>query len=68
MEHELIVFVAFGTIQVLFHNMHRISNLSLCKHFAKYHWVVWLVNPTLLESAHEYVVHIIIYSGYILHH
>jgi len=68
MEHELIIFVAFSGLQIIFHNLHKISKVSLCKRLSQYHWIVWLVNPTIIDGVHEYIIHIIVYSGYILHH
>lgn len=30
------------------------------------HWVVWLFHPALWHGLHDYAIHLVVYSGYII--
>lgn len=69
---ESVTFACFLIIQISARSLPQI--LERFKHFAivqrvsKNHWLVWIFHPVVMESVHEYAVHFIVYSGYVLRH
>lgn len=68
---ELAIFVAFLSLQtatkVLPHVCEQIAHYAIIQRISKHHWIVWLGHPVVLHSLHDYAIHVIIYSGYIIH-
>lgn len=68
---ELVVFASFVGIQFAAKQLPEwMGHLPRCKAItakvARNHYLVWLGHPELLHAVHDYVVHFVIYSGYVL--
>lgn len=67
---EMTVFTCFLIIQIAAKTMpvafERIAHLVIVQRIAKNHWLVWIGHPVVLHAVHEYAVHFIVYSGYVL--
>lgn len=67
---ELIIFVAFVGVQATAHCLPkmcaRFNHLWIVQHIANKHWVVWLFHPVILHGIHDYALHFVIYSGYVI--
>lgn len=67
---ELIIFTAFLAVQAAAksapHVCERIAHLAIIQRLSQHHWVVWLLHPVVLHSVHDYAIHFVIYSGYII--
>lgn len=67
---ELIIFASFLAVQAAAkltpHACERIAHLWIVQRLAQHHWVVWLAHPVVLHSVHDYAIHFVIYSGYII--
>jgi hypothetical protein len=66
MHIEFIIFVAFGVLQLVFHNAHRITGLGFMKKVSEHHWVVWLFHPVIAHTFQDYFIHFVIYSGRVI--
>lgn len=66
MNVEILIFAAFGAMQILFHNAHRITGLKFMKRIANHHWVVWLFHPIVAHTIEDYFIHFVIYSGRVI--
>lgn len=66
MNIEVWIFVAFGVLQVVFHNAHRITGVAFMKKISENHWVVWMFHPVVLHTFQDYTIHFIIYSGRVI--
>lgn len=63
MHVEIWIFVAFGILQLIFHNAHRITGVAFMKKLSDNHWVVWMFHPVVAHTVQDYAIHFIIYSG-----
>ena len=63
---EMWIFFAFGFLQIVFHNAHKITGWAWVKKVSDNHWVVWLAHPVITHTVTDYVVHFVIYSGQII--
>lgn len=68
---ELAIFVAFLALQIGAKAMpkawDKVAHLVIVQKLAQNHWVVWVFHPTVLHSIHDYAIHFVIYSGYVIH-
>lgn len=62
MEREIITFLMFGGLAVLFNSLedrvHTLKELEGLRH--------WLFHPNMLHTLRDYSIHLAVYSGYIL--
>lgn len=63
---ELLIFVAFGGIQTLMHQSHRLSAHPLLYKITHKPWLVWILHPTVAHTVQDYAIHVVIYSGKII--
>jgi uncharacterized membrane protein len=67
---EVIVFASFLSIQVLAHKLPEWIEHTRCKRIAeklsRNHYLVWAAHPAVLHGIHEYAVHLVVYSGYVI--
>lgn len=67
---ELIIFVSFLAVQfaakTLPATFERIAHLAIVQRLSQHHWIVWIIHPAVLHSVHEYAIHFIVYSGYVI--
>lgn len=67
---ELIIFVSFLAVQLAAKMLPqwaaRIGHLTIVQRVSQHHWVVWCIHPAVLHSVHEYAIHFIVYSGYVI--
>ena len=66
MDTEIAILFAFGGLQILFHNAHKMTGWLWVQKLSEQHWVVWVFHPTVLHTLQDYGVHAIIYSGYVI--
>jgi hypothetical protein len=66
MNVEIIIFMAFGMLQICFHNVHLIKGLSFMKKISEHHWVVWIFHPVVAHTFQDYFIHFVIYSGRVI--
>lgn len=68
---ETLVFASFLLIQIAARAMPTmcsgISHLVFVQRIAKNHWFVWIAHPVVIHAVHDYAIHFVIYSGYIIH-
>lgn len=64
--NELIVFVAFGTLQLVFHNAHRVTGWAWIQKVSENHWIVWVFHPAIWHTVQDYGIHFVVYSGYVI--
>lgn len=69
---ELIIFAAFLVLQAgakaLPNVATKISHFAIVQRISKHHWVVWICHPTVLHGIHDYAIHFVVYSGYVITH
>lgn len=72
---EIVVFVTFIAIQYAAKTLpHWIAQQSngrfavLVQRLSDRHFLVWVAHPAVLSGLHDYVIHFVVYSGYIIHH
>ena len=68
---EAVIFVVFVALQYgakqLPHWLDAHPRVMLVvRRLSEHHWAVWVLHPAVLHGAHEYLVHFIVYSGYVL--
>lgn len=67
---ELIIFVSFLVVQLTAKMLptwaSKISHLAVVQRLSQHHWIVWVIHPAVLHSVHEYAIHFIVYSGYVI--
>lgn len=67
---EALIFVSFVGIQWLAHELPEWISHTRCKSVAdklsKNHYLVWMAHPAVVHGLHEYAVHLIVYSGYVI--
>lgn len=67
---EMTVFTCFLIIQIAAKTLptafEHIAHLVIVQRIARNHWLVWFCHPVVLHAAHEYAVHFVVYSGYVL--
>lgn len=67
---EMTVFACFLLIQIaaraLPATFEHIAHIAIVQRISKNHWCVWLVHPVMVHAVHEYAIHLIVYSGYII--
>jgi len=67
---ELIIFASFLAVQAAAksapHLCERIAHLAIVQRISQHHWIVWLAHPVVLHSLHDYAIHFVVYSGYII--
>jgi hypothetical protein len=68
---EAAIFVTFIVIQFAAKELpekcgERFRNLAIVQHIRDNHWVVWLMHPAVLHGLHDYVIHFVVYSGYVI--
>jgi hypothetical protein len=66
MNAEVLIFAAFGVLQIVFHSVHKITGLHSMKKLAQHHWVVWMFHPVVVHTFQDYFIHFVIYSGRII--
>lgn len=67
--NELLIFGAFGVLQVTFHKLEKASQGKGFIHKVSHsHTLVWLLHPTVAHTIQDYAIHIVIYSGKIIGH
>lgn len=44
----------------------KIAHLVWVQKLSKNHWIVWFFHPVVLHGLHDYAVHFVVYSGYII--
>jgi hypothetical protein len=66
MHIEFIIFAAFGVLQIVFHNAHKITGFGFMKKVSEHHWVVWLFHPVVAHTFQDYFIHFVIYSGRVI--
>jgi len=69
---EFLIFTTFIALQATAKNLplvsKRIAAFAIVQRLSNNHWLVWFFHPVVLKGAHDYVVHFVIYSGYIIGH
>jgi hypothetical protein len=69
---EMTIFTAFLVIQIAAKTLpvcfEKFAHLAIVQRVAKNHWIVWFFHPVVLHGVHEYAVHFVIYSGYVIGH
>ena len=69
---EIIIFGAFLVIQFTAKNVptwaSRIAHLAIVQRISKHHWLVWICHPAILHGIHDYAIHFVVYSGYVISH
>lgn len=68
---EPLTFLVFVTLQYLVRMLpHWIDSHPRLQvwiaRIGRHHWAVWLVHPVVWHGAHEYLVHFIVYSGFVI--
>lgn len=67
---ELIIFTGFLAVQIAAkaapRMAERIAHLWIVQRISQHHWVIWILHPVVLHSLHDYAIHFVIYSGYII--
>lgn len=67
---EAIILLSFVGVQIGAHLLPRVwgkaSQYVLVQKVSKSHWIVWLFHPVVLHGIHDYAIHFVIYSGYII--
>lgn len=63
---ELLIFGAFGGIQLLIHESHRIGQHKTLYKITHKPWLIWLVHPAVAHTIQDYAIHVVIYSGKII--
>lgn len=68
---EILVFASFVVIQYAAKQLPAVLHKSNCctklaDALAHNHYAVWLAHPAVLHGLHDYAVHFIVYSGYVL--
>jgi hypothetical protein len=66
MHVEVWIFMAFGVLQILFHQAHKLTSVAFLKKLSENHWVVWIFHPVVAHTAQDYIIHFVIYSGRII--
>jgi hypothetical protein len=67
---EMLIFVVFVGLEYLAKQLpHWVDAhprvLVWIERLGQHHWAVWVLHPAVLHGAHEYLVHFIVYSGYV---
>jgi hypothetical protein len=44
----------------------KLAHFALIQRISQHHWIVWLGHPVIWHGLHEYCVHLVVYSGYII--
>lgn len=70
---ELMIFTALLVIQIGAKTLptafnKRIAHLAIVQRISQNHWVVWLFHPAVVHSIHDYAIHFVVYSGYVISH
>lgn len=67
---ELAICIIFIGLQAgakaLPHACGKVAHWAIIQRISRHHWIVWLGHPVIWHGIHEYVVHFIIYSGYVI--
>jgi hypothetical protein len=64
---EVIIFGAFGVLQVAFHFMHKAHAEGSVWYKVKHsHYLVLAAHPVVSHTIQDYAIHIVIYSGKII--
>lgn len=67
---EAIILLSFIGVQVGAHFLPRVcgkvGRYALVQRVSKSHYLIWLVHPVVLHGLHDYAIHFVIYSGYII--
>lgn len=67
---EFAIFAAFLAIQFAAKLMPqyatRVAHWPLVAKVGQHHWIVWCVHPAVLHGIHDYAIHFVIYSGYVI--
>lgn len=67
---ELIIFASFlgfqAAAKLLPHAFECIAHFAIVQRLSQNHWIVWIFHPVVLNSLHDYAIHIVIYSGYVI--
>lgn len=70
MGNELIVFVAFFSLQAVFHGLqhftHVLDQSKLWERIVHSQVLVLVFHPTVLHTIQDYSIHFVIYSGKII--
>lgn len=68
MSSELLTFVAFVCLQASFHAAAELSHNHILSKIVKCQAVAVVAHPTVLHAIQDYAIHVVVYSGMILHH
>lgn len=67
---EFAIFAAFLAIQFAAKQLptqfKRIATIPIVARIGQHHWVVWMFHPAVLHGIHDYAIHFVIYSGYVI--
>jgi hypothetical protein len=63
---EVLIFLGFGGVQLLFHESHRLSSHPLVYKITHKPWLLWVFSPAAVHTVQDYAVHVVIYSGKII--
>lgn len=66
MDKELLIFLSFGLLQIVFYQAHKISKYKYLGKLVHSHFAVWVFHPTVLHAVQDYGIHFVIYSGRII--
>lgn len=68
---ELAIFVAFLWLQFAAKALpewfkHHDKLVVIMQRLGKNHYLVWLAHPAVIHAVHDYAVHFVVYSGYVI--
>lgn len=63
---ELLIFGAFGMIQLAFHEGHRAISHPLMYKLTHKPWIIWVFHPSMVHTIQDYGIHFVIYSGKVI--
>jgi len=46
----------------------KVAHWVIIQKLSQHHYLVWIGHPVFWHGLYDYVVHAVIYSGYIIHH
>jgi hypothetical protein len=68
MSQELLTFIAFVCLQGSFHAAAELSHNHWLGKLVKFQAVAVVAHPTVLHAIQDYAIHVVVYSGMIIHH
>jgi hypothetical protein len=67
---EMTIFTAFIVLQIAARTLpetcKRIAHFAWVQRLADKHYLVWIAHPVVIKGLHDYVVHFVVYSGYVI--